>query len=267
MPEVNLKPNFSLYYFDSDLSGGPPVLLLHGLGATGDSWQLQIPALKEAGFHVLAPDARGFGRSSYPEDQLTVKAMAGDYAALLEKLGTYPAQIVGLSMGGAAALQFSVSYAQYTRSLVLVNTFAALRPGSTRGWFYFALRLLLVHTLGLPTQAEFVSRRVFPKPEQELYRQAFIAQVQQANPRAYRSAMRALARFDLTRNLQDIQCPTLVITGKDDTTVPLRLQRRLAASIPGAEHVIIPGAGHAVSIDQSELFNRCLLEFLIKHSS
>lgn len=265
MPELKLAPSFSIRYLAANPSGSPPVLLLHGLGATADSWQLQIPALEQAGFRVLAPDARGFGRSDFPHQRLTIKAMAGDYAALLEQENASPAHIVGLSMGGAAALQFACDYAQHTRSLVLANTFAALRPASPAGWLYFALRLLLVHTAGLPRQARLVARRVFPHPEQELYRQALIEQVRQSNPRAYRAAMRALARFNLTSRLPHLTCPTLVLTGAEDTTVPPRLQRQLAERIPNAEHVTLPNAGHAASIDQAERFNQALIEFLKKH--
>jgi 3-oxoadipate enol-lactonase len=262
MPTIRLAPSFSLSYIDSGLEYSQTVLLLHGLGSTSDSWVYQMPALQEAGFRVLAPDARGFGKSGFPKEKLTVEKMASDYYALLERLETAPAHVVGLSMGGAAALQFAHSYAHCTRSLVLVNTFAALRPGSLGGWLYFGLRLLLVHTLGLDRQAKFVSRRVFPAPEQELYRQALIEQVRQANPQAYRAAMRALARFNLEARLREISCPTLVITGELDSTIPPKVQKRLAEKITNARHITIPNAGHAVTIDQPEAFNRCLLEFI-----
>ena len=63
MPICTLSPSLKIHYLDPNPDGAPVVLLLHGLGATGLSWQLQIPALTGAGFRTLAPDARGFGRS------------------------------------------------------------------------------------------------------------------------------------------------------------------------------------------------------------
>jgi 3-oxoadipate enol-lactonase len=74
--------------------------------------------------------------------------------------------------------------------------------------------------------------------------------------------MRALARFDVRRRLSDIRAPTLVVTGEEDTTVPPATQRELAEGIPGAQHVTIAGAGHAVIADSPEAFNRTLLAFL-----
>jgi 3-oxoadipate enol-lactonase len=74
--------------------------------------------------------------------------------------------------------------------------------------------------------------------------------------------MRSLARFNVAHRLHEIQCPTLVISGERDTTVPLESQTRLAKSIPNARHVIIPNAGHAVTVEQFQAFNQAFLDFL-----
>ena len=93
-------------------------------------------------------------------------------------------------------------------------------------------------------------------------REIMIQTIRQANPRAYRAAMRALALFDVQERLGEIRLPTMLVTGADDNTVPPPLQRRLLLGILGAQQVIIPKAGHAVTADQPEAFNRCLAEFL-----
>jgi 3-oxoadipate enol-lactonase len=262
MPKLELGPSLAIEYSDSGPAQAPTVLLLHGLGATRESWLLQIPAFQQAGFRVLAADARGFGRSSYPGGRLGVADMAADHAALLERLAAAPAHVVGLSMGGTTALQLAVSYPHMVRSLTLANTFAALRPHSPRGWLYFGLRLLLVHTLGIRAQALAVSRRVFPQPEQEALRQELVEQVTQAHPQAYRAAMRSLARFNLAGRLGEVRCPTLVVTGENDTTIAPRVQARLVEGIPGARQVRIAGAGHAAPVDRPAEFNHHVLEFL-----
>jgi pimeloyl-ACP methyl ester carboxylesterase len=123
-------------------------------------------------------------------------------------------------------------------------------------------RLLVVHTLGLEQQAKLVSKRVFPNPEHAELRRMAEAQIVSADPRAYRAAMRCLGLFNSRKRLPQLKTPTLVITGADDSTVPLERQALLAESIPGARQVIIPKAGHAPAIDQAETFNRYLLEFL-----
>ena len=252
----------SLHYLDPNPSGKPAVLLLHGLGADGTSWTLQFPALIEAGFRPLAPDAPGFGGSHYDRGGWNIRRVAGQMAGLLEELGTGPAHVVGLSMGGVIAQQFVLDFPQMTKSLVLVSTFSALRPQDFSGWWYFIRRSVSVLTLGLEAQAQVVARRLFPDSKDQALRDMYLAIVSRADPRAYRKAMFSLGLFDSRKRLGRIKAPTLVVTGADDSTVSPARQRLLAQGIPGARQVVIPQAGHAVSVDQPEQFNQALLEFL-----
>jgi 3-oxoadipate enol-lactonase len=251
-----------LNYLDPNPKGQPAVLLLHGLGANGSSWALQIPPLIEAGFRPLAPDAPGFGDSPYDGKGWSIKRAAAAMAELLLELQTGPAHVVGLSMGGAIAQQFAIDHPQLTGKLILVSTFAALRPVRWTGWFYYLQRFILVHTLGIPAQAKFVARRIFPAEKDESLREMLVQQITRADPRAYRGAMRSLGLFNSRNKLVRIKAATLVITGVNDTTVSYENQRLLAEGIRGARLVIIPGAGHAVSVDQPESFNKTLMEFL-----
>lgn len=263
MPTLELSPHLTLHYLDHNSESENVVLLLHGLGATGDSWQLQFPSLSDAGFRIIAPDARGFGKSTYPGGTTSISEMTRDFIALLEHLHTGPVDVVGISMGGTHALQFALDASQMVHKLVLVNTFAHLRLQKASDLLYFASRMLIIYALGLSTQAHMVANRLFPDPEQEELRQELIKQINQADPKGYRAAMRALGRFDVVSHLNEIQAPTLVITGERDTTVPLPLQQNLAQGIVNAHHVIIPDAGHAVSVDQPQIFNETLLQFLL----
>jgi 3-oxoadipate enol-lactonase len=252
----------SLYYLDPNPSGAPVVLLLHGLGANGSSWTLQFESLISAGFRPIAPDTPGFGKSPYDGKGWSVVRSSSAMAELLHELDAVPVHVVGISMGGTIAQQIAFDFPNLVRKLVLVDTFAVLRPTKLSGWFYFLQRFILVHTLGLPTQARFVAMRIFPCDDQQVLRDLLIEQITQADPRAYRAAMRSLGLFTSVKRLREIKVPTLVITGEKDTTVPLSSQSILAAGISGARQVFIPNAGHAVSIDQPELFNKELLGFL-----
>ncbi len=267
MPTISLSPKLTLHYLDYKPEGVRPegvqtVVLLHGLGVNGESWQLQFAPLLAKGYRVIAPDARGFGKSTYPGGNTSIANMAGDISSLLNHLAVAPAHIVGISMGGVLALQLTLDHAELVGKLVLVNTFAQLRPNRLSGWLYFAWRFLLVHTLGLRVQAHAVAGRIFPRPDQSDLRQITYEQIIQANPDGYRAAMRALGLFNVRNRLSEIHRPTFVITGECDTTVPMKNQRALAAGIAGARQVIIPRAGHAVIIDASELFNQALIGFL-----
>lgn len=222
-----------------------------------------MPALGEAGFRPIAPDAPGFGQSRYDGRGWNIRRMAGQMAGLLEELGTGPAHVVGLSMGGVIAQQFALDFPQLTRKLVLVSTFSVLRPETLDGWGYFAQRSAAVMLLGMRAQAQVVARRIFPDPQDQALRDMFIAVVGRADPRAYRRAMLSLGTFDSRKCLGEIKASTLVITGADDSTVSPARQEILVNGIPGACQVVIPHAGHAVSVDQPEQFNQALLKFLM----
>ena len=262
MPTFEISPALKIHYLDPYPEGSPTVVLLHGLGATAESWQLQIPPLTGAGFRPIAPDQRGFGQSTYPGGGMTVADMAGDVAALLRHLGIPSAAVVGISMGGTVAQQFALDYPQMTERLVLINTFARMRAEGIGQVFYFLLRMVLVHTVGVERQAEVVSERLFPAPEEAELREQIRAQIAQADPRGYRAAMRALARFNVEDRLPEIAVPTLVVTGEADTTVSPRYQRVLAERIPNARQVILPGAGHPLTVSHPQEFNEILLSFL-----
>lgn len=252
----------AIHFLDPNPNGSPAVLLLHGLGADGSSWTPQLPPLTRAGFRPLAVDVPGFGRSRYDGRGWSIRRTAITLANFIAGLETGPVHVVGLSMGGVIAQQLALDFPHLIRTLVLASTFARLRPQTLSQAFYFLRRILLVHTLGLPAQAEVVARRVFPRPEDDEMRRQVVLRITQADPRAYRAAMRSLGLFNSLPRLGEIKVPVLVVGGENDTTVRPDLQSQLAAAIPGARQVVIPSAGHAVAIDQYEIFNRLLLEFL-----
>jgi pimeloyl-ACP methyl ester carboxylesterase len=261
MPVQTLSPALTIHYLHENPQGAPAVLLLHGLGGTGASWQRHAAWLTEAGYRVLAPDMRGFGQSGYP-GRTSIRAMAQDMAELLQRAGAAPAHVVGISLGGTVAQQLALDNAALVRSLVLVNTFAKLRPDGPRAWLYYLARLALVHTLGLGVQARLVGRYMFPGPDQEEQRRELYQQVVRSNVHAYRATMRALWAFDVEGRLGEIRVPTLVVTGDQDSTVSPRNQRGLVEKIPGARQAIVANANHAVPLDQPAAFQRILGEFL-----
>ena len=262
MANIELKPGLTIHYSDLTPNGNPVSLLLHGLGATGDSWQMQYPALIDAGYRILAPDMRGFGKSTYPGGHNNPQIMAKDMVAFLDSLDISSSHIIGISMGGTIALQLILDQPSMVDTLVLTNTFAKLRPKKFSSWFFYAVRLALVHIFGMTKQAEYVTKRLFLDPEQAQLREVFIDQVIQANPSGYRSTMRSYAQFDLSDRVNMIRVPTLIITGERDSIVPPKIQIELANNIPGAKHIFIHDAGHAVSVEQPHEYNRIILDFL-----
>lgn len=250
-----------IHYRDGIPNGSPCVVLLHGLGATGDCWGYQVPALAGAGYRVIVPDLPGFGRSPW-NGTCEVADMARSVAGHLEHLGVSRANVAGISMGGTVALQLALDRPDLVERLVLVSTFARLQPTKPSGWLVFGFRLFLVRFVGMDSQARAVAARLFPGEEQEELRRSFVEQFMQADPRAYRAAILALGRFDQSRRLGEIKAPTLVVTGTEDRTIDPGNQEKLLA-IPGSRHLVIAGAGHGLIADHPDEFNRALLGFLV----
>ena len=239
---------------------GSLVTFLHGLGSCGEDWLLQVPVVAQR-HPVLTLDLPGHGRSVALRGRPTIAAMARLVAGLLRELGAAPSHLVGLSLGGAVALQLAVDEPRLVRSLIAVNTFARLRMGAG-GIGRGLARLALLGIGRMDWLGRWVAAGLFPRTEQEGMRRA-AAERLASNPRsAYWNAILAAARFDLRSRLGQIIVPVLIIAGEDDTTVPLSAKAELAASIPRAKLEIMPGSGHATPIDASVRFNELLLEFL-----
>ena len=100
-----------------DVTGdGPPVVLLHGFPDSGRLWRHQVPALAAAGFQVIVPDLRGYGRSGKPEaiEAYSLLHLAGDVMAILAELQATRAHVVGHDWGAALAWALA-SFAPDTR--------------------------------------------------------------------------------------------------------------------------------------------------------
>jgi len=252
-----------MFYQDPNPAGKPAVLLLHGLGSDSTSWGFQIPALLSHGIRPIIPDIPGFGKSPHNKKNWSIPGVAAEIAGLIKGLLVTPLPLVGISMGGTIALQMALDYPGFVERLVLVSTFASLRPTRLSDLSYLAVRFIRANLLGIQSQAEMVAWRIFPEEDQEPMRNILINSILQSDPAVYRAAMRSLGLFDVKKRLAQIKIPTLVITGTLDSTVPPPVQAVLTQKIPGAKQVIIPGGRHAVIVDQPEQFNQALLDFLI----
>jgi 3-oxoadipate enol-lactonase len=261
MPTLHIDKTQSIYYLESNPEARSNVLLLHGLGANSSSWQYQIPALCEVGYRVIAPDTPGFGQSPFQARNVNLSDVSNIYYSFLNEFGISQTDIVGISMGGVLALQIAIEYPRLIRRIVLVNTFAKLNTQNLRVLPYLIKRAVFLYTLGLPYQAQVVADQLFPNADQRYFRDELISQICQSNPRAYRGYMLALARFDVTKRLSEIDKPTLVVTGERDTTVPIDIQSKLAEGIPGARHEMLD-CGHALTVEKPQDFNKILINFL-----
>jgi pimeloyl-ACP methyl ester carboxylesterase len=236
------------------------VVLLHGLGSCGDDWGMQIPDLARQ-YRVIAPDLPGHGQTGQFGIASSVEAMARSVAGLLERLGTPSAHAVGLSLGGAVALQWAIDRPDQVRSLIAVNTFARLSL-ARRGLLRMVGRILLLLTGRMERLGGWVAGGLFPGADQRDLRELAAARIAGNSWRGYLQAALAVARFDCRQGLADIRAPTLVVAGERDSTVPMRPKLELARRIPGARLEVILGSGHVTPIDAAARFNALVMDFL-----
>ena len=244
-----------------DEGRGDAVIFLHGLGSCGEDWIFQTVHFC-AIYRVVAPDLRGHGRSSKPAGPYSIALFASDVAALLAALSIERAHVVGLSLGGLVAQQMALDFPERVRSLALTSAFAHLLSADVRRLAQLAWRGILSLVLPLERSAPIVAKSLFPFPHQAALRHTAAARIAANDRAAYRSSIAAIRRFDSRRRLHRITCPTLIVSGDRDRTVPRSLQSRLAQGIPGARWEIVRDSGHATPIDQPDAYNALLESFL-----
>lgn len=249
-----------MYYTLTGPTDAPAVVLLHGLGSSGDDWTHQVEAL--ASYRVLAVDLPGHHRSARPPGRLSVEGMAGRVEALLGGLGIERAHVVGLSLGGCVALALALRAPDRLRTLTVVNGFAHLRPSGLRAAARGAGRVALALVAPMTLLGAYVAREAFPRPEDDVIRRAVTARLAANQRRHYLESLAALMQFDVRAQLGQIRCPTLVVAGAEDTTVPFSAKALLARAIPGARLEVIERSGHVTQYDQPGAFNRLLLAHL-----
>jgi len=239
---------------------GPPLLLIHGLGSSGDDWAFQQPNFA-AHFHLILPDLRGSGRSDKPRGAYSIQQFADDLWSLLDKLHIAEISIVGFSLGGAVALQMAADQARRVHALVLVNSLPSYRIDHWKKWLEAKLQIGLVRTLGVRRTAALVARRMFPH-EHQLPMRERVASVVGANPRrAYLATIKALIGWSAAEHLSRIDCPALIVAAEHDYT-PLAEKHDYAARLPNGRISVFAGSRHGTPFDAREEFNTRVLAFL-----
>jgi len=242
------------------LGTGPPLLLIHGLGSSGDDWAFQRDEFAMVRTLIL-PDLRGSGRSAKPPGPYSIAQFAADLWALLDALEFECVDVLGFSLGGAIAIEMALMRPGRVRSLMLCNALANYRTDTWRKWYEARLQVALVRLLGLRRTATLIARRLFPHPEQAPKRQRVI-DVVGANPKpAYLATIRALIGWSALDRLSALQAPTLIIAAESDYT-PLADKLAELRHFPQARLVVIEDSRHGTPFDAIERFNATVLDFL-----
>ena len=235
---------------------GPVILLSHGYTATSQMWRGQIDALTRR--HTLVVwDMRGHGRSDSPADSSAYSAAAtiADMAALLDAVGAQRAVVGGLSLGGYYSLMFHLKHPQRVSALLILSTGPGFRKDEAReAWNREA------YGRAARFEAEGM-QRVLALDER------LTGGTHRCVEGLAGAARGMLAQQDgsVMESLPTIRVPALIVVGADDKPF-LQAAEVMAAKIPGASKVVIPGAGHSVNVDQPRAFDDAVCAFLDTHS-
>lgn len=245
-----------------DVGTGVPLLFIHGWPHNRTLWAAQLSGLPTQA-RCLAPDLRGFGGSSV-EPPYSIDQYADDLAAFLTMLGVERAVVCGLSMGGYVALALLRRHRALLRGLILTSTRATAdtpEDRDKRARLIEFVRDRGVEMLASRQLQAMVGETTFSSRPDVL--EAFRQLMAGAPSAGVIGALEAMAgRPDSTSLLGDIDFPTLVVSGSEDTFTPPDELRALAAAIPRSRLEVIQGGGHVCSYERPAAFNHIVGEFL-----
>jgi 3-oxoadipate enol-lactonase len=243
---------------------GLPLIFIHGFPLNHHLWEPQFSGLQDVAW-LIAPDLPGHGESDSRQGSYLMEQVAADVNYLLDALDIQKQVLLcGLSLGGYMIGHFFQNYGGRLAGLIFTATRAS--ADSPEAKLNRDRLLAIARTEGVEQLVEAVLPK-FLAPSAYQTRPELVEQVRQIMRSTSLegvvgdlSGMRARPdTFDLIR---EIRLPTLVIHGEEDQLIPLNEAERIRDCIPGARLITIPAAGHLPNLEQPDLFNRAIKEFI-----
>ncbi len=243
---------------------GIPLLFIHGYPLSRQIWRPQIQGLADQAM-VIAIDLRGHGDSFPFEGPYPMDMLADDCKGLLDELNiAQPAVICGLSMGGYITMALYRHYPQIFKGMILAST----RPGPDTAEGK-ANRHVSIHNAvqhGSTTISDGMLQKIV-SPQTLANNPELVKKLQsimeKTSVNGIVGALQGmLERPDSSPTLAKVTCPVLIVHGEDDQIIPTHEAEQMHQLIPNSHLVIIPAAGHLANMEQPELFNRAVREFL-----
>jgi pimeloyl-ACP methyl ester carboxylesterase len=252
---------------------GPALILIHGLGGFIENWLLNVPALSQR-YQVWALDLAGFGLSAKSHLPYSISFFVEFLAEFMQEQGLAHAALIGNSMGGGIALQFSVSYPEMVDALVLVSS-AGFGSDVAPALLLAALPLI-GEWLTRPNRRRYrrVLRGIFYDPSlvnEEMLRLFARMSSIPGGRRALLATLRSLGRqrgfhgrgqASYLAQWGSITAPSLIVWGRQDRVLPVRHATVAGKVIPNAQVHIFDACGHVPQIEKADEFNSLVLCFL-----
>jgi len=248
-----------------DAGAGPTIVFAHGLLCSTRLFDHQVEFLKDR-YRCIRFDFRGQGKSEITPDGYDIDSLTEDTACLIRTLGVAPCHFAGLSMGGFVGLRLAARQPELIRSLTLMSTSADAEPTvmalAYRVLCFIARRFSMRLTAG-PVKRIMFGRRFRDDPAREAERATWRELLLCNDPVGVTRAARGVfSRPPMYDELDRIRVPTLVLVGALDRATPPDRARRIHERIPGSRLVIIPHAGHTLTVEEPAPVNAAIAEFL-----
>ena len=240
--------------------GLPALVLSNSIATNFHMWDPQIARLSES-FRILRYDFRGHGASGVTSGAFSIDRLGHDVLELLDSLQIARAHFCGLSLGGFVGQWLGIHAPERIERLILSNTSAHLGPAS---YFNEQIRVVLASNALTSDTADMFMRNWFPQPMLQGANEIvakFYVMVLGTTPEGLAGCYAAVRDADLRRTLCVITAPTLVIGGIHDKVTLARHSEEIAAAIPGAKLLLLPGV-HLLNVDRPEEFISAVMQFL-----
>ena len=254
-----------------ELSGeGTCLVLIHGFTDNLTMWHKQVPEFAKH-YKVLTYDFRGHGKTETPNGEFSMELFADDLYALLKALNIENAFVLGYSMGGRIALEFTLKYPEIPSGLVMANMGVAgkeLKMSQEQTELmgkHIRMVTRLCETGDIEALAdELVGKSIsleFQETQPEICKNYKEIKLQN-DPKHYSSVIQAMIKaMGTSPDLSRVKCPVLLIAGEYDPFMNLGVVKGMEKDMPRAVLKILP-AGHATAIEAPETFNEVVLEFM-----
>ena len=276
MPNVNLPTGVNLYY--ETHGQGESLVLVPSTAFSVEVWKpSQMPLANST--QLILHDPRGCGRTSVTQQVYTINLMANDIVALLDHLKVESAHLVGHSMGGRIALEMALNFPGRVKSLIMAASGSgqAVRPGPDciPGLPHWLVIRLVEKGFEKALREEFCDTSAFFTDD---YRkkhpdkvEAFfqLAWATHAKLPEYIHLIIARHNWEATHRLGDVQCPTLILIGDNDSARSNHLAQAqaLKSRISGAELHVLKGQSHGFFWQAQEETNQVILDWVNRHAT
>jgi pimeloyl-ACP methyl ester carboxylesterase len=242
---------------------GPPIVLLHGFVGDSREWRRQVESLSDA-FTVVAWDAPGAGRSSDPPESFRMPDYADCLARFVDALRLEGPNVVGLSFGGALALELYRRYPTVPSTLVIAGGYAGW-PGSLPAEVGEQRLAVSLQVSELPGEqfAAAMLPTLFAESAPADRVDEFAGIMSEFHPAGFRAMVRSLAETNLRDVLGRIEIPTLLVYRDRDIRASVAVGEDLHAAIPGSRLTVLAGVGHMMNVEVAEQLNDEIRAFLL----